>query len=262
MEILMSVSMLPKAPGAGAAQVTGILSIVFAILCFPAGLVLGIVAIVKHSKARRLAREQPEAYARVPNTGLVTGIIGLVLPFLLLPVLGIVSAIAIPAFLQQRDGARAAVVQANLKAAMEQAERALVEMQARAPGQIASQDAVIRALSAEPAILSLHNPYSSAAPAFQLGSTGPLGTVMVYAEREEASGVTTWSIQFRAQVRKLGQEQTLQGAVITRTEEHIQRHTEDGWQVVQPPADTQPPVETPAPVPAQPPVETPPPPKN
>ena len=99
---------LPRAPGAKAAKVCGILAIVFAFTCvgFPVAVVLGIVALVQHSKARRLVREQPEAYRPVPATGLVTGIVGLVLPVFLLPVAGIVSAIAIPALLSQRSRAR------------------------------------------------------------------------------------------------------------------------------------------------------------
>ncbi len=243
----MSDVFLTPAPGAKAAKVCGILAIVFAATCvgFPVALVLGIVAIVQHGKAKRLAKAQPEAFAPVPATGLVTGIIGLVLSVLLIPMVGVVGAIAIPAFITQRDRARSAAVQANLKTAVAQAEQTVFEMQAKAPGQVPSQESVIRALSADPTILSLHNPFSGSAPAFQLGRSGPLGTVMVYADQEEAGGVTTWSVQFRAQVRRLGMEETLRGEVITRTQEHVQRHTEDGWQVVQPTVEVQPPVEPP-----------------
>ena len=245
----MSDALLTSAPGAKAAKVCGILAIVFALTCigFPVALVLGIVAIVQQGKAKRLAKAQPEAFEPVPATGLVTGIIGLVLSVLLIPTVGIASAIAIPAFLTQRDRARSAAVQANLRAAVAQAEQAVFEVQTRAPGQVPSEESVIRALSADPAILSLHNPFTPSAPAFQLGRSGPLGTVMVYADQEEVGGVTTWSVQFRARVRQRGQEQTLQGEVVTRAQEHVQRHTEDGWQVVQPPVEVQPPAEPPAP---------------
>jgi hypothetical protein len=60
---------------------------------------------------------------------------------------------------------------------------------------------------------------------------------MVYGDREEVGGVTTWSLQFRAVVRRGGQERTLQGEVITHTQERVQGRTEDGWEVVQPPAE-------------------------
>ena len=245
----MSDAILTPAPGAKAAKVCGILAIVFAFTCvgIPVAIVLGIVAIVKQGKAKRLAKTQPEVYEPVPVTGLVTGIIGLVLPVLMLPLVGIASAIAIPALLGQRERARESVVQANLDAARRQAEIAVLAMQTRAPGQMPSQDSVIRALSTDPLILTLKNPFTHAAPAFQRGTSGPLGTVMVYADQEQDGGVTTWSIQFRALVRHGGQERTLQGEVITHTQEHVQSHTEDGWQVVQPPAEVQPPVEAPPP---------------
>ncbi|HEX9010858.1 MAG TPA: hypothetical protein VF804_10875 [Holophagaceae bacterium] len=115
----MSASPLLPAPGAKAAKVCGILAIVFALTCIgiPVALVLGIVALVQHAKAKRLAAAQPGAYAPVPATGLVTGIIGLALPVFLVPVVGIASAIAIPALLGQRGRARDKAVVFNLQAA-------------------------------------------------------------------------------------------------------------------------------------------------
>jgi type II secretory pathway pseudopilin PulG len=259
MEIFMSVLPHPKAPGAGAAKVTGSLSIVFAILCFPVGLVLAIVALVQHNKARGAQAANPEGFQPVTSVGLVTGVLGLVLAVLMFLVVVSVGAVAIPTFYRYREQAQGLVVARNLETAVISAEQAVRELLARAPGQIPSQDAVIRALASDPAILSLRNPYTGSTPALQLGTSGPLGTVLVVADREETNGVTTWSIRFRAQVRKEGQEQTLQREVITHTEEHIQNHTEDGWQVVQPPVETLPPVEAPPPVPAQPSAEAPPP---
>jgi type II secretory pathway pseudopilin PulG len=100
---------LPEAPGAKAARICGILAIVFAVtcICFPVGVVLGIVALVKHSGAKKCAQEQPESYAQPSQSGLITGIVGLVLALLFaLPGIGIVSAIAIPALLGQRARAR------------------------------------------------------------------------------------------------------------------------------------------------------------
>jgi hypothetical protein len=104
----MSDSTLPRAPGAKAAKICGILAIVFALTCvgFPIAIILGITALVQQAKAKRLAKAQPGSYEPVTSTGLVTGIIGLVLPFFMLPVVGIASAIAIPALLGQRARAR------------------------------------------------------------------------------------------------------------------------------------------------------------
>jgi hypothetical protein len=111
-------------------------------------------------------------------------------------------------------------------------------MHAKAPGQVPSQDAIIQALATNPLIQSLKNPVSSSSPAFQRGTSGPLGTVMVFAEREEEGGVTTWTLQFQAVVRLGGQDKTLKDELITHTQEQVQGRTEDGWEVVQPPAET------------------------
>lgn len=99
---------LPLAPGARGAKLCGIWSLVASVTCvgLPIGIVLAIVALVQSAKARRLAREYPDHYAATPATGLVLGIIGLAMPVILLPFIGIVSAIAIPALLSQRARAR------------------------------------------------------------------------------------------------------------------------------------------------------------
>ncbi|GLH73651.1 hypothetical protein GETHLI_21530 [Geothrix limicola] len=232
----MSDSYLVPAPGAKAAKICGILAILFALTCigFPVAIILAIVALVKQGQAKRLVRAQPEVYEPVPATALVTGILGLVLPVMMVPVAGIVSAIAIPALLGQRERAREIAVQANLNAAKAQADVALQAIHAKAPGQVPSQDAIIQALSRNPLIQSLKNPVTPTAPAFQRGTSGPLGTVMVYADREQEGGVTTWTLQFRATVRHGGQDRILKDELITHTQEQVQGRTEDGWEVVQP----------------------------
>ena len=112
----MTVSALPRAPGARAAKTSGILAIAFALTCigFPIAIILGITALVQQAKAKRLVKAQPGTYAPVTPTGLVTGIIGLVLPFFMLPIVGIASAIAIPAFLGQRGRARDKAAMSNM----------------------------------------------------------------------------------------------------------------------------------------------------
>ncbi|MDP1831638.1 MAG: hypothetical protein Q8K67_06240 [Geothrix sp.] len=235
----MSAALLIPAPGAKTAKVCGILAIVFALTCvgFPIAIILGIIALVQQGKAKRLAKAEPDVYEPVPATGLVTGIIGLVLPVLMLPVVGIVSAIAIPALLVQRERAREVVVQSNLDTARAQAETALQATHARAPGQVPSQDAIIQALSVDPVMQALKNPITPSAPAFQRGTEGPLGTVMVSTGQEEERGVTTWSIKFRAVARRGGQDRILEADVITHTQEQVQGRTEDGWELVQPPTE-------------------------
>jgi hypothetical protein len=230
---------LLPAPGAKAAKVCGILAIIFSLTCvgIPVAIALGIVALVQHAKAKRLAQADPQAYEAVPATGMVTAIIGLVLPLVLLPFAGIVSAIALPALLGQRERAREIVVQTNLEAARRQAEAAVLAIHAKAPGRIPSPDAIIQGLSSDPLILALRNPYNPSAPALQRGASGPLGTVMVQGSHEEEGGVATWSVRFRALVRRGGQDRTLEAEVITHTQEKVQGRTEDGWEVVQPPAE-------------------------
>jgi hypothetical protein len=99
---------LPEAPGAKAARVCGILALLFSVTCIgiPAGIVLGIVALVKNSRARRLEREDPSSYRRSSPAGLVLGIVGLVASVIMVPFAGIFSAIAIPIFIQKREQAQ------------------------------------------------------------------------------------------------------------------------------------------------------------
>ena len=238
----MPETQLIPAPGAKAAKVCGILAIVSAFTCvgIPVAIVLGIVAIVKHGTANRLAKAEPWTYESVPTTGMVTGIIGLVLIIPMLSITGIVSAIAIPALLGQRERAREAMVKLNLDAARRQAEAAVLASHARTPGQVPSQDAILRALATDPVLQGLRNPITPSAPAFQRGTMGLPGTVMIYGDQEQVGGVTTWSLQFRAVVRRGGQERILQGEVITHTQEQVHGHTEDGWEVVQPQAEPAP----------------------
>jgi type II secretory pathway pseudopilin PulG len=235
----MSDATLNPAPGAKAAKVCGILAIVFALTCvgFPMAIILGIVALVQQGKAKRLAKAEPNVYASVPATGLVTGIIGLVLPVLMVPILGIASAIAIPAFLAQRDRAREIAVRSNLELARAQAEAIVEALHAKAPGQVPSQDGIIQTLAMDPAIQALRNPITPSAPALQRGTAGALGTVMVSSDQQVAGSITTWVIRFRAVAKRGGEDRVFEGEVITHTQVQAQGRTEDGWEVVPPPAE-------------------------
>ncbi len=236
----MSDAFLTPAPGAKAAKLCGILAIVSALTCvgIPIAIILGIVALVQQAKAKRLAKAQPGTYLPVSATGLVTGIIGLVVSGVMLPVTFIAAAVAIPAYSAFNERAKEAKVQAMVDAARRQAELIVAEQHAKAPGQVPSQDAVIQALAKAPTLQAFKNPVTPGAPPFQRGKEGPLGTVMIYSDVEEVGGVTTWSIKFRAVVRRGGQERPIEAEVITHTQEKVHGRTEDGWEVVQPPAET------------------------
>ena len=65
---------------------------------------------------------------------------------------------------------------------------------------------------------------------------------MVYPGQEQQGGVTTWSVKFRAVVKRGGQDRILEGEVITHTQEESHGRTEDGWEVVNPAAEVPAPV--------------------
>lgn len=234
----MSASPLLPAPGAKAAKVCGILAIILALTCvgIPIAVVLGIVALVQHGKAKRLAKAQPETYEPVPATGLVTGILGLVLPVLLLPVVGIVSAIAVPALLAQRARAREAVLRVHFRTVQAKAEALVLEAQAKAPDQPVAAESIIRQLLADPGLTALRNPYAPEAPALQAAQEAGPGVICLFPGQEQAGGVTTFSVKLRVAYPGYGGEKALEAEVITRTQEHVQT-TEEGWQVLQNPGE-------------------------
>jgi Tfp pilus assembly major pilin PilA len=247
---------LTQAPGARAAKVCGVLGILFALTCagLPIAIILGIVALVKQGKAKRLAQAAPDQYESVSATGLVTGIISLVLALLMIPVGGILSAIAIPAYMAQRDRAREVAVQSNLNLVKTRAEALLADLQARQPGLAPFHEALLKALAQDPEVLALKNPVSSGLPGFMAGAatrnaTVPLGTVVGWAAEEVDEGVTTSFVQFKATVRQGREDKALEAELVTHTSERVKRETEDGWQVVEgegPRPNVEPPAEAPA----------------
>ncbi|HJV38832.1 MAG TPA: hypothetical protein VJ528_08345 [Geothrix sp.] len=231
-------SALVPAPGAQAAKVCGILSIIFALTCvgLPVALILGIVALVQQAKAKRLAKADPQSYVPVPSTGLVTGIIGLVLAALMLPVMGMAAAFAIPAVVLQRELVREKAVQHHLDLAKAKAEAAVLAWQARNPNQPVPQDTLVRDLLGDPELVALKNPFDPQSPAFLGGETGPGGAVMIHPDHLEEGGVTIWSVKFRAEIPRRNEQRVLTAEVVTHTQEQVQGRTEDGWEVVNPPA--------------------------
>jgi type II secretory pathway pseudopilin PulG len=186
-------TLLLEAPGARAARICGILAILSALTCagIPLAIVLGIVALVKHGKAKRTVAQDPECYLPVTQTGLVTGIVGLALPVILLPVAGIVSAIAIPALLGQRDRARGKLVNAQVLQVASKAAQIAAEL----PRPV-DPDALLDRLLADPDVRALRNPYDPTTPAVsKTADAPPLGGISVtWGPPEEASGGFTVSI--------------------------------------------------------------------
>jgi hypothetical protein len=80
----------------------------------PAAIVLGIVALVQHAKAKRLAGEFPTDFQKPSASSFVIAVVGLIVPILMLPFAGIATAIAVPAFLAQRERAVGQVMRNKL----------------------------------------------------------------------------------------------------------------------------------------------------
>lgn len=156
---------LAEAPGGRAARICGILSIIFAITCvgIPVAIVLGIIALVQQAKAKRMAKEFPDEFQTPANSGMVLGIIGLILPVLMLPFAGIVAAIAIPAVLAQRGRAVSKVISFNLGTRMEQLAAEYSK------GKEVGMDQPTIHASLEQAVQAFdeRNPVNPAAPAFR-----------------------------------------------------------------------------------------------
>jgi hypothetical protein len=154
-----------EAPGAKASRTCGILSILFDLTCvgIPVGIVLGIVALVKHAKAKGLWRDFPADFRQPTATGMVLGIIGLVLWLFMLPFVGIVSAIAVPALLNQQGRARDKAAIANLNARM--SELVLEYDDGRAKGQ--DWVGIHGALEKRLGQATERNPWNMQTPAFR-----------------------------------------------------------------------------------------------
>jgi len=110
----MPVSTLP-CPGSQAAKTCGILAFVFALTCvgFPIASSWAFTALVQQRRPSAWPRPQPGTYEPVSSVGLVTGIIGLVLPVFMLPVVGIVSAINRPGLPRSAGASREMAVRSN-----------------------------------------------------------------------------------------------------------------------------------------------------
>jgi type II secretory pathway pseudopilin PulG len=156
------------APGAKAAFQLGLWSVLLNVLCgcFPVAIPLGIAAIVKHGKAERAAWAEPDRYEQPGSTGKVLGIVGLCLTVVAFMVIGIISAISIPALLGQRDRARSMMVRSQVYSATAEAARVADELSIKT-GHPASPQEVVETLLAEeqmkfPAAKNAYNPTAAA----------------------------------------------------------------------------------------------------
>lgn len=158
-------SVLPEAPGARAARICGILAILLGITCvgIPAAVPLGIVSLVKHAKARRLAAERPGEFQKPSSGGLALGIVGLAMPLLMLPFLAIATAVAIPAYVNYHGRAADAQVRSLLSSRLD--ELAAEARKGLETGQDPSaiQTALEQRLQASPE----RNPADASLPAFR-----------------------------------------------------------------------------------------------
>jgi hypothetical protein len=154
-----------EAPGAKAARTCGLLSILFAVTCIgiPVAIVLGIVALVQQAKAKRLARDFPQDFRLPSASGMVMGIAGLVMPLIMLPFVGIVSAIAIPAFLHQQQRAVNKIISNNLRSQLD----ILVSEYGKGKEVGLDQPAIHASLERILQAAKERNPVDSKAPAFR-----------------------------------------------------------------------------------------------
>jgi len=159
----VSTTFLPQAPGASTAKTTGILSIVLGLLCLPVGLILAIVALVQHNKAKNAYAANPHAFQPVGSVGLVTAIVGLILP-LVLAVIGIIAAISIPALLGQRSRARDKASISTMNSALSDL---VMEYDKQLEQRISREELQARMESRLKSLgLETKNPWNPAAPAF------------------------------------------------------------------------------------------------
>lgn len=193
-------SPLPDAPGSRAARICGVLAIVLALTCLgiPVAIALGIVAVVKHGKAKRLAQAEPQRWAPVPSTGLVTGIIGLVIPVLMLPVAGVVAAIAIPALLGQRERARNHLLEAQWTQVQARAEAVAKDLWASGRSRPVTGEEVIDQLLADPVLGAMRNAAAPGQPVLMRGMAPVRGAIALSPDQEEDEQGTTWSVCLRA----------------------------------------------------------------
>jgi hypothetical protein len=190
---------MAPAPGAKTGRICGILAIVLALTCvgIPVAIILGIVALVKTSKAKSLARNYPETYDHPSSAGLVLGIVGLCLPLVMLPFAGIVSAIAIPAVLSQRARARDNALLFQWAQVRTRATAIALESSVSG-GRPLTGDEAIERLVQDPSFAGLKNSQHPGEAVLIRGTEPRPGTIALSPGMEETAEGTTWSIVMKA----------------------------------------------------------------
>ncbi len=188
------------APGAKAGRICGIVAIVLALTCvgIPIAIILGIVAIVKTSKAKSLARSYPETYEIPSSSGLILGIVGLCLPVVMLPFAGIVSAIAIPALLSQRIRSRDNALLFQWAQVRSKAGAIAMESGASGGHPLTGDEAINRLLK-DPKLSALKNTQNPVDAVLIRGTEPRPGTIALSpAQMMGGNGATCWSVIMRA----------------------------------------------------------------
>lgn len=169
-----SSGLLPQPPSAKTARTFGILGICSHLLCLlgaPFAILFGILALVRHGRAKREHAADPGTYAAPFATGLVTGLVALGLLVMTLPMTGIVSAIAIPALLGQRERGRIRAMNVMVERARTEVARAALDQQVQARGGAFSAEAAVRTVLARPEFQypAARNPYGGEASPYHAG---------------------------------------------------------------------------------------------
>lgn len=188
---------LDPPPSERSARNFGIAALCSHLLCLlgvPFAIGFGIMAILRHGRARREHEAERARYAGPSSAGLAMGIIALSGLLMVVPVTGIVSAIAIPALLGQRSRARVKAVQRMVGDAAAEVARVSDDLKGRQPEAWGGPQ-VIRQVLANPAFQApaAANPYGgTASPYVQGPSTGPgvVGLAFVPAFHDAVSGQT------------------------------------------------------------------------
>ncbi len=185
----------PPPPSERSSRNFGIAALCSHLLCLlgvPFAISFGILAIVRHGRAKREHEAERERYASPGSAGLAMGIIALSGLLMVVPTTGIVSAIAIPALLGQRSRVRVKAVHHMVSRAAVEAARVSDELKGRQPEAWSGQRVVAQVL-ADPAfqVPAAVNPYGGAgAPFVQGAAPGPgmVGLTFVPDYRDPASG--------------------------------------------------------------------------
>lgn len=179
---------------------------------------LGIAAILKHGKAERAAQAEPHRYAAPVSTGKALGIVGLCLTLFAFVWMGIVSTIAVPALLGQREKARAREVQSHVAEAAGESARVADELLAK-DGRRADPEQVVAEVLAEPqmGLPRAHNPYRLEAPAYRWGTEpsedGEVTLEPAPAYHDTQTGQVYPAVIVRGRYRVAGRVQTFEEVV-------------------------------------------------